>query len=314
MTAALLVGGGLRVVDDYPVPEPSAEDALLRVRVAGFCGTDIEMMRGYAGEGDLRICGHEFVASVVGDEARRVVAAINYVPGEPGLDARHHPHRRVIGIREHDGAFAQYLCVPRANLVTVPDGVPDELAVFAEPLAAALRIGEQLPISTGAEIAVVGPGRLGMLIAWALAEAGAAVTLLGRSDTSLELGRRWGIATGLTQDQPADRWPMVVEASGTPGGVEAALRLLRPCGQLVLKSTWSARAADPPDLSLLVVKEIRVQGSRCGPMDAALRQLESGSPFADMIDGRFPLSRAAQGAEFAQQRGVRKVLLDVAQD
>ncbi|MFW5940190.1 MAG: MDR/zinc-dependent alcohol dehydrogenase-like family protein [Chloroflexota bacterium] len=315
MQALILKDGGLQYKKDYERPEPQADEALIRVRLAGICATDLEVVRGYAGfEG---VMGHEFVGMVEGApdarwEGRRVVGGINLGCGRCATcladGPEHCPHRTVLGIIDKDGVFADYVTLPMANLQPVPDGVPDEAAVFVEPLAAALRIREQVRVRPTADVAVVGPGRLGLLVGQVLALAGTRVTMLGRSEASLQLPQELGLGTGLAPDFAQDTFDFVVEATGNEAGLAEALRLVRPLGTLVMKSTFAGAAT--VDLTKLVVGEINVVGSRCGPFAPALRLLERGEVAVEpLIDGEYPLSKAVEAFEHAARPGVRKILL-----
>lgn len=292
----------------------------MRLLLAGICATDLEIVRGYAAfQGVL---GHEFVGVVeevagslpAGNEwvGRRVVGGINVGCGECEVchsdGPEHCPNRVVLGIAEKDGAFADYLTLPLENLEQVPEGVPDEMAVFTEPLAAAVRVTEQVDVRPDMATAVVGPGRLGILVAQVLAEAGAAVTVLGRSESSLELPAELGLATGLVDEAPDDGFDLVVEATGNDAGLAHALRLVRPLGTLVMKSTYAGKAN--VDLTKLVVGEITVVGSRCGPFGPALALLERGAIVVEpLIEAEYSLSQGAAALEHAARPGVRKVLL-----
>jgi len=315
MQALCLGPDGLRLRNDYPRPSPQPEEALIRVLKAGICATDLELVKGYAGF--RGVLGHEFVGVV--EEAaeqemigRRVVGTINLgcrrCPICIGSGPEHCPRRTVLGIVGRDGVFAEYLTLPVANLLEVPAAIPDEAAVFTEPLAAALRIREQLTISPSSRVAVVGPGRLGLLIAQVLALAATHLTLLGRRPESLELPARLGIATALVDDFPDERFDLVVEATGNEAGLAESLRLVRPLGTLVLKSTFQGTAR--VDLTKLVVGEITVVGSRCGPFAPALRLLaEAAVEVVAMIDGEYLLAEGLRAMEHAARPGVRKILL-----
>lgn len=315
MRAVELTDGGPRLVLDRPPPERRPGEALIRVTRMGICATDLELVRGYAGF--RGILGHEFVGVV--EEAddprwlrRRVVGTINLgcrrCPECTVAGPEHCPRRTVLGIAEKDGAFAEYLTLPEANLLPVPAGLEDRSAVFAEPLAAALRVREQLRLSPSERMAVVGPGRLGLLIAQVLALGGGQPRVLGRREETLELPRALGLATGLAREAERDGFDLVVEATGNDDGLAQALRLVRPKGTLVLKSTFAGKTT--VDLTKLVVGEVRVLGSRCGPFRPALRLLERGAVAVEpLIDGEYPLDRALEALEHAARPGVRKVLL-----
>ncbi|HBE68093.1 MAG TPA: alcohol dehydrogenase [Planctomycetaceae bacterium] len=316
MQAVVLTDSGI-ALQEMPSPELVSGEAVVAVELAGICSTDLELAKGYM---DFHgILGHEFVGRVTEchDEAwlgRRVVAGINIAPPDTtdtGLlsEHRHTPGRSVLGILNRHGAMAEQVAVPIENLVQVPDAVPNETAVFAEPLAAALRISEQLNLGNQ-NVAVIGPGRLGMLIAATLHQADCNVTLFGRSEASLRLGRQWGIPTCHSDAPPKTAFDAVVEATGSPAGLELGLRLVRPLGRLILKSTY----AHPPavDLSPIVVNEINVIGSRCGSMHAAVRKLQEETIDTDsLIDARYPLSQALESFDVAARAGIRKVLLDI---
>lgn len=317
MQALWLGPDGLRLGADTPRPRPGPEEALVRVRWAGICATDLELVKGYAGfQGVL---GHEFVGVVeeAADAAmigRRVVGTINLgcrrCPVCVGSGPEHCPERTVLGIVGRDGAFAEYLTLPVANLLEVPAAVPDRAAVFTEPLAAALRIREQITVSPSSAVAVVGPGRLGLLIAQVLGLAGTRLTVLGRRSEALELPARLGLETGLVDEFADDRFDLVVEATGNEAGLAESLRLVRPRGTLALKSTFQGAAA--VDLTKLVVGEITVVGSRCGPFAPALRLLAASAVEVEaMIEAEYPLSEGVAAMEHAARPGVRKVLLVV---
>jgi threonine dehydrogenase-like Zn-dependent dehydrogenase len=295
-------------------------EALVRVRLAGVCNTDLEIARGYAGfEGTL---GHEFVGVAERApgapelEGRRVVGEINAGCGRcqwcRAGDARHCPERTVLGIVGRDGAFAEYLQLPASNLLPVPDDVPDERAVFTEPLAAACAVAERVRFEPETRVAVVGDGKLGLLCAQALkATTGAGVTLIGRHDSKLEIVRGRGVRTLKTDEVPATfehAFDVTVEASGSPAGLETALRLLRPRGTLVLKSTF--HGTTELNAAPVVVDEISIVGSRCGRFRPALELLRRGAVEVDaLVDGEFPLSEGVRALERAAEPGVLKVLI-----
>jgi threonine dehydrogenase-like Zn-dependent dehydrogenase len=298
-----------------PLPEPGG--AVVEMRLAGVCNTDLEIARGYMGF--RGILGHEGVGRVVdGPTAwlgRRVVSEINFACGRCSACAaglgRHCPTRRVMGILDADGAFAQRLAVPVANLHVVPDSVDDEHAVFAEPLAAAYEILEQVGDVAGLRAVVLGDGKLGLLIAQVLDAAGARVTAVGHHPANLALLAGRGIeireAAAFRSEEPgAD---LVVEATGSTDGLAGALASVRPRGTVVLKTT----VAEHPsvELSKIVIDEIQLLGSRCGPFEPALAALASGAvDVSRMVEERFSLARGVEAMERAAQRGARKVLID----
>jgi threonine dehydrogenase-like Zn-dependent dehydrogenase len=320
MRALWLEDRALRLVDDAPAPELAAGEALVRVQIAGVCNTDLELARGYYPF--TGIPGHEFVGRVEaapGSDAwvgRRVVGEINAVcrACEACRNARssHCENRTVLGISKRHGAFAEWLTLPVENLHAVPEGLPDEAAVFTEPLAAALEIQRQVTVVPGLRVVVVGTGKLGQLVAQTLALAGCDVLAVGRNNGSLARLSRLGIRTGLASEIPERAADLAVECSGSPEGFPLARRALRPRGTLVLKSTYAG------DLSLnassLVVDEITLVGSRCGPVAPALALLAAGSiDVAGLVEDRYPLARALEAVEHAGRPGALKVLLDCSQ-
>ncbi|MGH9944281.1 MAG: MDR/zinc-dependent alcohol dehydrogenase-like family protein [Pyrinomonadaceae bacterium] len=307
-------------VAEVDAPRAGAE-ALVRVTLSGVCNTDLEIARGYAGfQGTL---GHEFVGVVeAAPEAssswvgQRVVGEINAGCGRCALcvagDPRHCPRRTVLGIVGRDGAHAEFLRLPVANLLTVPDDIPDERAVFAEPLAAACGVTERIQIEKGTSVAVVGDGKLGLLCAQAVrAQTGADVTLVGKHPSKLAVATRRGVETVLLDqlhDAPARQFDVVVEASGAAPGFALALDLLCPRGTLVLKSTFHGRTA--LDAARVVVNEISVIGSRCGRFRPALELLRRDAVDVEsLISEEFPLAEGVRAMERAGEGGVLKVLL-----
>jgi threonine dehydrogenase-like Zn-dependent dehydrogenase len=320
---ALVFDGSCARVVDRPKPAPRADMALVRVALAGVCRTDLELCRGYM---KFRgVLGHEFVGRVVEGPPewrdQRVVGEINFACGQCDACAqnleRHCPTRRVMGIDGADGAMAELVAVPVANLHRVPDAVADEQAVFVEPLAAAFEILAQYPIEPGAPCLVLGDGKLGLLVAQVLHAAGARVTALGRHDAKLAVLARRGIATARSDAFSGPAAAFVVEATGSLAGFRRAVALTRPRGTLVLKSTVSCRpgpardADEPLDLAPIVVNEINVIGSRCGPFPPALRALESGDvEVASLVTACVPLAQADKALARAAEPGALKVLID----
>lgn len=316
---ALYLGESGPMLREVSEPVPGRGEALIRVRLAGVCATDLEITRGYMNFAG--IMGHEFVGEVVGprDHAligRRVVGEINCGCGEcPACRAkleRHCPHRTVLGILGRDGAFAEYLTLPSRNLHEVPEGVDDEAAVFCEPIAACFEVLEQRPELAGQPILVVGDGRLGILQAQVLRAAGSEVTVLGRHSRKLGILDGLGIRTSTDPEEVRsfrkEKWPAVVEATGSAEGFELALSLVAPRGVMVLKSTVAGPAT--VHFAPLVIDEITVIGSRCGPFLPALEALERGQIRTfPMIDARFPLSEAPRALERAGTTGTLKVLV-----
>ena len=307
---------GQPAIKEVDRPEPGPGEVLVRVHLAGICRTDLEVLKGY--HGFTGVMGHEFVGEVAAPKdspwlGRRVVGEITIGCG--GCDfcrrglAGHCRQRRVLGLKDCDGAFAEYLTLPAANLHAVPPLVPDVLAVFTEPLAAALRVMEAVPVSPGARVLVVGDGSLGLQIAWVLVLTGAEIHLAGHHPEHLDLARPRGVATFLSDDLPPGDYDIVVEASGSPSGLDMALARVRPRGTVVMKSTYVGRY--PLDPAALVVPEVRLVGSRCGPFAGALRLLRDGriDP-RPLIARTFPLSQGLEALTWAQKPGVLKVLVD----
>ena len=311
MLALWLQDQKLSLRDDLPVPEPVSGEVLVRVRLAGICGTDLQLCRGYYPF--TGIPGHEFVGEIAGPHAQageRVVGSINLGCGDCGMCRRglpnHCEQRAVLGIKNHEGAFAEYLVLPEANLHRVPDGVSDEQAVFTEPLAAALEILEQVPPGPSQRVLVIGAGKLGQLIARVLRLSGAELAVSARYPAQRALLEQAGI---VWCEQPEARvWDLVIEASASPGGLQQALSCVKPRGCLVLKSTYGESVELP--LAQVVVDEIRLQGSRCGPFAPALRLLADGLVDPRPLIGEIlPLQRALTAFERAARPGAGKLLL-----
>ena len=293
------------------------DEALVRVVLSGICNTDLEIARGYAGfKGTI---GHEFVGVVEESTngalvGRRVVGEINAGCGKCELcragDSRHCALRTVLGIVGRDGAHAEFLQLPVENLVAVPKNIPDEHAVFTEPLAAACGILERVSISKTDRVAVIGDGKLGLLCAQVVALTGASLLLIGKHSSKLRIAERRGIETA-TPKQAAKRqrqFDVVVEASGAAAGFGLALDLLRPKGQLVLKSTFHGKTE--LDAARIVVDEISIVGSRCGRFTPALDLLKKSAIDVDsLISEEYPLTNGVHAMQRAAARGVLKVLL-----
>lgn len=306
----------LRARDDLVIPVPAPGEALVRVRVAGVCNTDIELVRGYypyAG-----VPGHEFVGTV--EEAfgapvwigRRVVGEINAACGACATcraGRRSHCEKRtVLGIVARNGAFATHLTLPTSNLHAVPDALPDEVAVFTEPTAAALEIQEQVRVGEGDRVVVIGAGKLGHLVAQTLAATGCRLQVVGRSQRPLELLAARGIATATADAIEPRGADLVVECSGHPDGLELAHRAVRPRGTIVLKSTYHGRVE--VDLARFVVDEITIVGSRCGPFAPALQRLADGRVDPrTLVEARYPLEDAVAAFAHASRPGALKVLI-----
>lgn len=304
-------------------PPQRAGEALVRVTLAGICNTDLEVVRGYAGfNGTL---GHEFVGVVEASPdksqiGRRVVGEINIGCNQCQLcqsgDPRHCLNRTALGIHNRDGAFAEFLTLPPQNLFVVPDNVSDRQAVFTEPLAAACEILDQVKINPAHRVAVIGDGKLGQLIARVLATTGCELILIGKHFDKLELAAKAGIKTlrvgtgsssNLTLDYKA--FDFVVEASGSAGGLQLALDLVKARGAVILKSTFHGGAV-PVDTTRIVVDEISLIGSRCGRFESALALLKAGKVDVEpLIAAEFKLGDGVAAMTAAAKPGTLKVLL-----
>jgi threonine dehydrogenase-like Zn-dependent dehydrogenase len=281
MKAAWLENKTLSYRDNLPVPEPAADEALVKIYQAGICGTDLELVKGYYPFGGIP--GHEFVGEIVQArnrpqrEGQRVVGEINIccrscpacLAGRPN----HCEKRTVLGIKNRNGAFAEYLCLPLTNLITIPDAVSNDAAVFVEPLAAALEIQEQVNIESGDRVLVLGAGRLGQLIAQSLALTGCDLKIVARYANQRKLLAQFKIPWIDEHAIPAAFFDIVIEATGSAEGFSLARRAVRPRGTIVLKSTYKEQVRI--HLSSVVVDEITLVGSRCGPFDPALQLLNN---------------------------------------
>jgi threonine dehydrogenase-like Zn-dependent dehydrogenase len=322
----------LKLIEE-PLPKLRPRWALVRVRLAGICNTDVEILRGY--HQFHGVPGHEFVGEIVevagvssavrkrwigkrvAGEINVSCSAYNYKPVcefcRRGLKT-HCAKRTVLGIVGHNGAFAEYLALPLENLHAIPANVSDEQAVFIEPLAAACQILDQIAIRKFPRSAVLGDGKLAQLVALVLQAAGSKVTLYGKYETKLKLARQAGITTNKVRGDASDlkqvkkTYRLVVEVTGSPTGLILAQQMTEPRGTLLLKSTFHGTA--PVETWPIVVKEITVVGSRCGPFAKAIALLRSGkvdpTPF---ISRTFTLEAAPKAILYAQQRGIMKVLL-----
>ncbi len=312
---AIVFDGDLRYCADYPEPERPPGEALIRPRLVGICNTDLEITRGYM---NFRgVLGHEFVGTVIAADnpywhGRRVVGEINaacrHCPTCLRGNESHCPYRTTLGIDRRDGAMADLFTLPEACLHEVPAGVSDEAAVFTEPLAAALEIVEQSHIRPTERVAVVGDGKLGAMIVQVLRLTGCDLTLIGRHPERWDLYRRQGVTCVPSTDVPLHHFDVVIDCTGNPAGLAIARQLVRPRGRLVLKSTFAAETH--LNLSIMVVDEVQLIGSRCGPFAPALRLLERGLiETQPLISARYPLTAGLEA--FATAPGQLKVLLNV---
>jgi threonine dehydrogenase-like Zn-dependent dehydrogenase len=316
MRALVLQNGRVELEPDRPEPIPAAGEVLVRVLQAGICETDLQLIQGYK---DFRgVLGHEFVGVALSGayEGERVVGEINCScwtcatcgAGRPG----HCPHRTVIGILGHDGAFADLVAVPERNLHVVPERVETEVAVFTEPVAAAFQIPAQMDIASGDRVIVLGDGRLGNLCAQVLSSLSEHVLVIGKHAEKLAVLDRLGIEARLLGERPTTRdADVVVDCTGSESGLATALELVRPRGTIVLKTTIAG--AQTLSLAPVVVDEISVVGSRCGPFERALDALAHGLvDVRPLISARFDLSDGVRALSRAAEPGVLKVLLSVA--
>ena len=317
---ALVFDGNLRVEEQHQAPQIEPGEALIEVRRAGICNTDLEITRGYL---DFHgILGHEFVGIVrevaaLEDKSwlgKRVVGEINAACGHCAVcranRPTHCPNRTTLGINHRNGAFAEYLRLPVVNLVEVPASVPDEWAVFTEPLAASVEILEQLHIRPTDRTLVIGDGKMGLLISQVLRLTGAEVSLLGRHPDKGALVERQGITFHRQIEPEKGGFDVVVECTGNTQGLEMAKSLLRSRGTLVLKSTYHGQTVLP--LSMYVVDEINIVGSRCGPFAPAIRLLERRLIDVEpLISAQFSLKNGLSAFDAAFGKSNIKVLLNV---
>lgn len=314
MRALVWDGDKLALRSSQRVPAANDRMAIVKVHLAGICATDLQIFKGYMGF--RGVPGHEFVGSVSEGPrdllGKRVVGEINFGCGRcencaRGL-SRHCPKRTVMGIHNADGAFADYVAVPAANLQFIPERVSDEEAVFTEPLAAAFEILEQVQLDPGDQALVLGDGKLGILCAQVLRLTGASVTALGKHEDKLKLIKHVGVRTISLADWQPRQFDVVVEATGSASGLELALGAVRPRGTLVLKST----IAGNHDVSLapIVINEITVIGSRCGLFPPALAALEEKNvSVTPLIEKVYSLDDGIDAVKHADSRGTRKILL-----
>jgi threonine dehydrogenase-like Zn-dependent dehydrogenase len=315
---ALIIDNGLRFEKDYPTPTPRSGEALVRVLQAGVCNTDLELVKGYMQFSGVP--GHEFVGVVeqaVGHEeliGQRVTGEINAACGvcETCRANRptHCPNRTTLGINQRDGAFADYLVLPCENLHALPDSVSNDQAVFVEPLAAACEILEQAHIRPTDRVAVIGDGKLGLLCAQVMALTGCDLITVGRHAEKLNLLQQRGLTTTQNVETiTAASVDVVVEATGTPSGFALARQIVRPRGTIVLKSTYQGEAL-PVNLTAIVVDEITLIGSRCGPFEPAIRLLASQQIEVEpMIQARYTLDEGVAAFERAAVKGTLKVVV-----
>jgi threonine dehydrogenase-like Zn-dependent dehydrogenase len=314
MHAAFFDGNQMNYDENYPDPKPG--ESLVRVSLAGICGTDLEILDGYMTYNG--ILGHEFVGVVEKSQnqdliGKRVVGEIN--AGCNNCDSckkgmqRHCPNRTVLGILKRDGAFAQFLSLPEENLHVIPESVTDEQAVFVEPLAAAFEIKEQVTLEKDWKVAVVGDGRLAQMICQVLKLSCPDVTCFGRHQNKLANLEKFGIPTKIgIASSDEQTYDLVVEATGSNSGFADTMKLVRPRGTVILKSTIASR--ENLDLTPTVVNEITLVGSRCGLFKPAIDALATRIISVDsMIDSTFPLEKFSDAIEHAKKPETLKVFL-----
>ncbi len=313
---ALVFDQSLSLDTRRPDPAPGDGDTLIKVRQAGICATDIEITKGYMSY--RGVLGHEFVGEVVASSDRdligqRVCGEINVVCGRCDLClsglSTHCRARTVLGILNHDGAFADFVRLPAANLHVVSKNVEDDQAVFVEPLAAAFQVLKQIKLDGRKWVTVLGDGRLGLLVAQVLRNAGCPVRVIGKHPEKLALCEKWSIRSRpLEEIQPRHDQDVIIDCTGSAIGFEMAMQMVRPRGTIVLKSTVAAGKA--LNLAPLVIDEINVIGSRCGPFREALRALaEKSVDVTSLIHRRMKLEQGVEAMSLAARPGVLKVLL-----
>lgn len=316
MRALVFDGRDISLVE-RPVPRPAEGEALVRVLTVGVCNTDLEILRGYMGF--TGVPGHEFVGMVESCtnpflQGKRVVGEINCVCHRCRycrLEMPHHcMNRSVLGIQGRDGAFAEYLTLPEENLHVVPNSIRDDVAAFTEPVAAAFRITEQVPISADDRVVVLGDGKLGLLCAQVLSFQTKRIVCVGKHPWKLELLAQQHVPIAYMEDPVEPGADVVVEATGSAAGLERALELVRPEGTVVLKTTVAGDSALP--LSLPVINEVKIVGSRCGPFRPALEALTLGNVnVRPMVSEIYELEDAVRALQRAAAPDVLKVLIHV---
>jgi threonine dehydrogenase-like Zn-dependent dehydrogenase len=314
---ALVFDNGLSFRSDWKKPVPAPGEALVRVTYAGICATDLEITKGYMGF--TGVPGHEFVGVIeeAADdrlEGKRVAAEINLGCGRCDYCKHkmenHCPSRKVMGILGKDGAFAEYLTMPFKNLRPIPDSISDEEAVFIEPLAAAFEVLEQVKVNEYTRAAVLGDGRLGQLVAQALATTDCSLLVIGRHEEKLALLKARGIPTRTSAEGLEKQLDLVVDCTGSPDGLSAALDIVRPAGTVILKTTVAQRPG--ADLNRVVIDEVTLLGSRCGPFAPAMQALEERRvDVKPLITKVFDIEQGVEAFGYAAQKGVLKVLLRV---
>ncbi|MBW7957916.1 MAG: alcohol dehydrogenase catalytic domain-containing protein [Deltaproteobacteria bacterium] len=319
MNAIVFDSGKLRFEVAHPAPEPGPGEALIRVTLAGICRTDLEIAKGYMGFSG--VLGHEFVGVIeeCADErlkGKRVTGEINIPCGRCAYCRRrmgnHCPERKVLGILRKDGAFAGYLTLPFRNLHPLPDSISDEEAVFIEPLASAYEILEQVRVDEDTRVCVLGDGRLGLLVAQVMSQTGCALLAIGRHEEKLSILKARGIPTRTSTEGLTKELDLVIDCTGSADGIRTAIDLVRPAGTVVLKTTVAGKCEI--DLSRIVVDEIALIGSRCGPFQPAIQALEEKRvDVKPLVSKVFPVEEGIEAMGYASEKGVLKVLLKMGQ-
>jgi threonine dehydrogenase-like Zn-dependent dehydrogenase len=314
---ALVFNKELSYLTDYPVPKPGYDEAFIRITYAGICNTDIEITKGYM---EFKgILGHEFVGVVekCGDKGilgKRVVGEINLGCGKCSYCRNkmqnHCSDRSVLGILNKDGVFAEYITLPVRNLHKVPDSISDEEAVFIEPLAAAYEIIDQVGISSSDKVCVLGDGKLGLLAAQVIATTGSKLTAVGRHREKLSILDDIGIKTGLSPEFTERDFDFVIDCTGSPSGIRTALKIVKPRGIIVLKTTISNRIQI--DMNQFVINEISLTGSRCGPFQPAIKAIKSRQiDLYPLISCVYPIEEGVKAFRHASSKSALKVILKV---
>ncbi len=314
---ALVFSNTLCYKNNYTDPEPHKGEALIRVTHAGICNTDLEIIKGYMNFSGIP--GHEFVGVVEDSQSpgltgKRVTGEINIACDEciyckSGMQ-NHCAERSVLGIHDKDGVFAEYTTLPTKNLHLIPDSVSDENAVFIEPLAAAFEIIEQVDISCNDNVCILGDGKLGMLVGQVLALTGCRLIVLGRHESKLAVLEDLGIRTGKSDEVIEGVFDVVVDCTGSRSGINTALKIVKPGGRIVLKTTLAKSGA--VDLNSVVVNELTLIGSRCGPFSPAIRSIEEGKvDVSSLVSGTFSLEDGLKAFELASAEDALKVIIKV---
>lgn len=313
---ALLFEKKIHFRTNYPIPQPKYNEALVRITLAGICNTDLEIMKGYM---DFQgVPGHEFVGIVekCGEktwEGKRVAGEINIgcdvCPYCLGRMRNHCPNRSVLGILKKDGTFNEYITLPTRNLHLIPDSIPDEEAVFIEPLAAAFEIKQQVNLKPGDKACVLGDGKLGLLAGQVLSLSGCDLTVIGHHNQKLSIMNKMGIKVALRTAE-RDKFDLVVDCTASLSGLKNALSIVMPQGKIILKTTLSKQ--NSIDLNQMVIDEISLRGSRCGPFPPALRALQKKMiNVRPLISKIFPIEDGIEAFKYASQKGTLKVILKI---